>query len=73
MKFFKLPKIKRYIFAVETRTERTLIGVWGWSDKHIGKKLKRYIDKDIISRDPGFGRYIDREVDHFPVHVTWII
>ena len=72
-KKLKLPKIKRYIFAVETHTAYTLLGVWGWSDEHVKRKLQHYIDMDIISMDPAFGQYCDREVDKFPSHVTWII
>ena len=67
----KLPKIKRYVLSVSTPKEYTLLGVWGFSYKHIGRKLNRLVKYHNVELDGGFG--VDREVDKFPPYIKWII
>ena len=67
----KLFKIKRYLFAVSTKTEYTLLGVRGFSDKHVKRKLEKLIKYGVIELDERFG--VDREVSKFPSYCTWVI
>lgn len=63
--------IKRYLFAVSTPKEYDLLGVWGFSDKHVGHKLNRLMKTCDVELVGGFG--VDREVDKFPGYCHWII
>lgn len=67
----KLFKIKRYLFAVSTKTEYTLLGVWGFSDRHVKHKLLKLMKYSNIELVNGFG--VDREVSKFPSYCTWIV
>lgn len=61
--------IRRYLISVETKSECLLLGVWGFSDKHVERKLQR-LNRYGIYYDSGFD--IFRRVDRFPEYVRVI-
>lgn len=66
----KKTHIIKFVGSFETSNKYDLIGIWGFSEKHIMRKIKRMEQKGIIYD----GVYAPlREVKHFPSYCEWIV
>lgn len=62
--------IIKFVGSFETSDKYDLIGIWGFSEKHIMRKIKRLEQKGITYD----GVYTPlREVKHFPSYCEWIV
>ena len=66
----KKHRIIKFVGSFETRDEYTLIGIWGFSEKQIIRKIKR-LKQNGIAYDGVFAPL--REVKHFPSHCEWLV
>lgn len=66
----KKHRIIKFVGSFETHNKCSLIGIWGFSEKHIMRKIK-HLEQNGIIYDSVFAPL--REVKHFPSYCEWII
>lgn len=66
----KKHRIIKFVGSFETHDEYTLIGIWGFSEKQVVRKIKRLKQNGIVY-DGVFAPL--REVKHFPSHCEWLV